>query len=83
MFKKKLLLLITEIIVILKYLDQLSDQLCDSQSPPSAKINNRSFVKKKQKKWYNFFSVSEKITILLFERNKPTIKMLFKDASKP
>ena len=30
-----------------------------------------------------FFSVLEKITILLFERNKPTIKMLFKDTSKP
>ena len=26
MFKKKLLLLITELVVILKYLDQLSDQ---------------------------------------------------------
>ena len=30
MFKKKLLLLITELIVILKYLDQLYDQLCDT-----------------------------------------------------
>ena len=29
MFKKKLLLLITELAVILKYLDQLYDQLCD------------------------------------------------------
>ena len=32
MFKKKLLLLI-----ILKYLDQLYDQLCEPQSPPSGK----------------------------------------------
>ena len=31
MFKKKLLLLITELVVILKYLDQLYDQLCDLQ----------------------------------------------------
>ena len=44
MFKKKLLLLITELVVILKYLDQLYDQLCDPQPPPSAKMNNRSFV---------------------------------------
>ena len=42
--KKKLLLLITELVVILKYLDQLYDQLCDPQPPPSAKMNNRSFV---------------------------------------
>ena len=44
MFKKKLLLLITELVVILKYLDQLYDQLCDPQPPPSAKMSNRSFV---------------------------------------
>ena len=31
MFKKKLLVLITELVVILKYLDQLYDQLCDRQ----------------------------------------------------
>ena len=43
MFKKKLLLLITELVVILKYLDRLYDQLCDPQPPPSAKMNNRSF----------------------------------------
>ena len=44
-FKKKLLLLITELVVILKYLDQLCEQLCDDpQPPPSAKMNNRSFV---------------------------------------
>ena len=43
-FKKKLLLLITELVVILKYLDRLYDQLCDPQPPPSAKMNNRSFV---------------------------------------
>ena len=42
MFKKKLLLLITELVVILKYLDQLYDQLCDHKPPPSAKINNKS-----------------------------------------
>ena len=44
MFKKKLLLLITELVVILKYFDQLYDQLCDPQPPPSAEINNRFFV---------------------------------------
>ena len=44
MFKKKLLLLITELVAILKYLDQLYDQLSDPQLPPSAKVNNRSFV---------------------------------------
>ena len=44
MFKKKLLLLITELVAILKYLDQLHDQLCDPQPPPSAEMNNRSFV---------------------------------------
>ena len=38
-FKKKLLLLITELVVILKYLDQLYDQLCDSQPSPSATID--------------------------------------------
>ena len=43
-FKKKLLLLITELVVILKYLDQLYDQLCDPQPPSCAKMNNRSFV---------------------------------------
>ena len=43
-FKKKLLLLITELVVNLKYLDQLYDQLCDPQPPPSAKMDNRSFV---------------------------------------
>ena len=31
MFKKKLLLLLTELVVILKYLDPLYDQLCDPQ----------------------------------------------------
>ena len=31
MFKKKLLVLITELVVILKYLEQLYDQLCDRQ----------------------------------------------------
>ena len=30
----------------------------------------------------NFFFVLEKITILLFERNKPIIKILLKDFSK-
>ena len=44
MFKKKLLLVITELVVFLKYLDQLYDQLCDPQPPPSAEMNNRSFV---------------------------------------
>ena len=44
MFKKKLLLLITELVEILKQLDQLYDQFCDPQSPPFAKMNNRSFV---------------------------------------
>ena len=44
MFKKKLLFLITELVVILKYLDQLYNQLCEPQSPPSAKMNNRSFI---------------------------------------
>ena len=31
----------------------------------------------------NFFSVLEKISILLFERNKPIIKMFLKNTSKP
>ena len=35
MFKKKLLLLITELVVILKNLDKLHDQLCDPQPPHS------------------------------------------------
>ena len=39
MLKKKLLLLITELVVNLKYLDQLYDQLCDTQPRPSAKID--------------------------------------------
>ena len=30
-----------------------------------------------------FFFVLEKITILLFERNKPIIKIFLKDTSKP
>ena len=30
-----------------------------------------------------FFPVLEKITILLFEWNKPNIKILFNDISKP
>ena len=47
MFKKKLLLLIAELVVILKYYDQLYDQLCDPQPSPSAKMNNRFFVSKK------------------------------------
>ena len=32
--------------------------------------------------WYKFFSVLEKITILLFEWDKPIIKILLKDKSK-
>ena len=44
MFKEKVLLLITELVVILKYLDQLYDQLCDPRAPASAKMNNRFFV---------------------------------------
>ena len=32
--------------------------------------------------WYEFFSVLEKITILLFERNKPIIKTLLEDTSR-
>ena len=32
--------------------------------------------------WYEFFSVLEKITILLFERNKLIIKTLLKDISR-
>ena len=35
MLKKELLLLITELVVILKYLDRLYDQLFDPQPPPS------------------------------------------------
>ena len=31
----------------------------------------------------NFFFVLEKITILLFEKNKPIIKIFLKDTSKP
>ena len=44
MFKKKLLLLIAELVVILEYLGQLFDQFCDPQLPPSAKMSNRSFA---------------------------------------
>ena len=33
--------------------------------------------------WYGFCSVLEKITILLFERNKPIIGILLKDISTP
>ena len=32
--------------------------------------------------WYEFFSVLEKITTLLFERNKPIIKTLLEDTSR-
>ena len=46
-FKKKLLFLTTELAVILKYLDQLYDRLCDCQPSPSAKMSSRYFVKKK------------------------------------
>ena len=82
MFKKKLLLLITELVVILKYLDWLYDQLCDP-NPLHLQKWTKDLLFKNKKKWYDFFSVLEKITILLFERNKPTIKMLLKDTSKP
>ena len=44
MLKKKLLLLITELVAILKYLDRLYKQLCDPQPPPSVKMNDRSFA---------------------------------------
>ena len=54
MFKKQILLLITELVVILKCLDPLYDQLCDFQPPPSAKMNNRSFVKKNWNHLINF-----------------------------
>ena len=43
MFKKKLLLLITELVAILKYLDQLYNQFSDPQ-PPHSIYKNEQYI---------------------------------------